>query len=256
MPVQDLLSEYLVFDAYAYIALFVRIGAAFTLMPGFAAFIPTTQRVALGLALTLVVAPVLAPTLPPMPAHPIELMLFFIHETTIGVFLGMMPRFLIGAMDLAGNKISMGIGLANAQAFNPLSEDQSPLLVTFFALVAVTFLFMSDLHHLMILAVTNSYVVFPPGDPLPVGDWSEYLISILNQGFHLGFQLAAPFMVFSIVFYTGMGLIARLMPQLNIFFLSLPIKIYLGFALLMAVFPVIMMFFFRFFEEELMKFVA
>ena len=77
----------------------------------------------------------------------------------------------------------------------------------------------------------------------------------LNQSFIMGFKIGSPFIAFSLVFYVGMGLVSRLMPQLNIFFLSLPLQIYLGLGLLFITTPIMILWFIKYYEEGLLRFV-
>jgi len=77
---------------------------------------------------------------------------------------------------------------------------------------------------------------------------------MINASFIMGFKLGSPFVAFTIIFYTGMGLVSRLMPQLNIFFLSLPLQIYLGLGLLFITTPIIIMWFMHYFDEGLHPF--
>ena len=106
----------------------------------------------------------------------------------------------------------------------------------------------------MISAVVDSYHLFPVGASLPWGDFANQLSSSLNASFIMGFKIGSPFVAFTIVFYTGMGLVSRLMPQLNIFFLSLPLQIYLGLGLLFITTPMIILWFIRYYDEGLHQF--
>lgn len=108
----------------------------------------------------------------------------------------------------------------------------------------------------MLSAVVDSYRLFPVGLPLPLGDFSDFMSQTVNASFVIGFKIASPFIAFSIVFYVGMGLVSRLMPQLNIFFLSLPLQIYLGLGLLFITTPIMILWFVKYYEGGLMKFVS
>ena len=121
--------------------------------------------------------------------------------------------------------------------------------------MALTVIFITDIHHLMLSAVIDSYHLFPVASSLPVGDFSDYMSQTLNQSFIMGFKIGSPFIAFSLVFYVGMGLVSRLMPQLNIFFLSLPLQIYLGLGLLFITTPIMILWFIKYYEEGLLRFV-
>ena len=106
----------------------------------------------------------------------------------------------------------------------------------------------------MLSAVIDSYRLFPVGQNLMYGDWADFFAKTVNDSFVVGFQVASPFIAFTIIFYCGMGLVSRLMPQLNIFFLSLPLQIYLGLGLLFITTPIMILWFLRYFENGLHQF--
>ena len=93
--------------------------------------------------------------------------------------------------------------------------------------------------------------VLKPGETLPWDDFAKHMTQTISQSFTFGFKLGSPFIAFTIVFYSGMGLVSRLMPQLNIFFLSLPLQIYLGLGMLFLTVPVIILVFFRYYDDGL-----
>ena len=105
---------------------------------------------------------------------------------------------------------------------------------TFFTLLGVVALFATNMHHLAIGAIAGSYRLLPPGAHLPISDMTELVINLVSGSFALGFQLAAPFLVFGFAVYAVLGLLARLMPQLQIFFLAMPINILCGFVIMLA----------------------
>ena len=100
----------------------------------------------------------------------------------------------------------------------------------------------------------DSYRIFNVGAPLPVGDFSNFLSDTMNKSFIMGFKIGSPFIAFTIVFYVGMGLVSRLMPQLNIFFLSLPLQIYLGLGVFLITMPMMILWFMKYYEEGLEQF--
>lgn len=114
---------------------------------------------------------------------------------------------------------------------------------------------MTDLHHLMLSAAIDSYAIWPAGGDFPTEDMTQYMITLINKSFIVGFQIASPFIAFTLIFYSGMGLLSRLMPQLNIFFLSLPLQIYLALGLLLITCPIIIMWFCHYYEDGLTQFI-
>ena len=101
-------------------------------------------------------------------------------------------------------------------------------------LLGTTLIFATDLHHLAIGAIAGSYRMLPPGGHLPTADMAQLVIQLVSSSFALGFQLAAPFLVFGFAVYAALGVLARLMPQLQIFFVAVPINIMCGFLIMLA----------------------
>ncbi len=250
------MSQLLDIELYKFMLVFLRIGAAVMLMPGFrTAYVNTNVRLCFALALCFVLLLPLAPELPSRPDSFAETIRIVISEITFGVFLGIFMQILFSALNLAGNIGGQAIGFANAQIFDPASQNQSVVIDSFLSITALTVVFITDLHHLMLSAVIDSYRLFPVGNVLPVGDFSDSLSSTLNQSFIMGFKIGSPFIAFTVIFYVGMGLVSRLMPQLNIFFLSLPLQIYLGLGLLFITVPIMIIWFTKYFEDGIRQFI-
>ena len=108
------------------------------------------------------------------------------------------------------------------------------LLGNFLGLLGVTLIFLSDLHHLALAGIVRSYDLFGISDPIPVGDFTQFAIQSAAQAFRVAIQISAPFIVFGLIFYLGLGILSRLMPQLQIFMIAMPLNILGGFLLLAA----------------------
>ena len=96
-------------------------------------------------------------------------------------------------------------------------------------------IFATDLHHLVIAGLNDSYTIFQPGEMPIVGDVAQHITRIIATSFRIGIQLSAPFLVFGLLFNLGLGVLSRLMPQMQVFFIGLPLSILLGFLLLVLV---------------------
>ena len=250
------MTQLFTLEIYAFMTIFLRVGSAILVMPGFmTSYVSTRIRLSVALALTLVLIPLLSTRLPVPPADFGSFLTTYIFEITYGLFMGLCMQFLYAALSLVGNFAGQAIGFSNAQMFDPTFQTQSIVLESFLSIIALTVIFITDLHHLMISAIVDSYVLFPVGSDLPIDNFAEFLSKSLNNSFIMGFKIASPFIAFTIIFYSGMGLLSRLMPQLNIFFLSLPLQIYLGLGLLFMTVPIIIVWFTRYYENGLMKFV-
>src|SRR4029078_836207 len=92
-----------------------------------------------------------------------------------------------------------------------------------------------DMHHLVIAALNDSYTLFEPGDLPTSGDAAALINKTVAGAFRVGIQLSAPFIVFGLLFNIGLGVLARLMPQMQVFFVGLPLSIIIGFLILLLV---------------------
>ena len=249
------MQQLLHIEVYKYLLIFLRIGSAIMLMPGFmTTYINMRYRLSIALGISVVLYPFLADILPPPPTDYLDHVKMYMLEITYGVFFGLMMQITFTALSLAGNFAGTAIGFSNAQLFDPSTQTQSIVLESFFSITALTVIFVTDLHHTMLSAVIASYDLFPAGASLPDADMANYMSKALGESFVTGFRLASPFIAFTIIFYSGMGLVSRLMPQLNIFFLSLPLQLYLGIGLLFITLPAIIFWFIEYFERSLMAF--
>ncbi|WP_366656452.1 flagellar biosynthetic protein FliR [Fodinicurvata sp. EGI_FJ10296] len=236
---------------FPFAAVFLRVGAALMVLPGIGdGFVNPRIRLIIALGLTLVVAPVVEGALPPAPQTGGALGILIIWETLYGLFIGLVARFIIAAVDIAGMIISFAMSFANAFVFNPAMEAQGSLVSNFLGLIAIVIIYLGDFHHLMLIAIVDSYSLFEAGTPPPIGDMADMLSRLLADSFSLGLRMAAPFVTLSLVFYLGLGLLARLMPQVQIFFVALPMNILLGLIVMAMVLSSAMLFWLEAFQDR------
>ncbi|MGZ3312887.1 MAG: flagellar biosynthetic protein FliR, partial [Caulobacteraceae bacterium] len=133
-----------------------------------------------------------------------------------------------------GEIMSIQTTLAFSQTANPNEAQPGASITSFLSVTAVALLFATNLDHLFIGAIARSYQLFPPMKPPAINDAAYVAVRAVSAAFGLGLQLAAPIVVFSIVFNVAAGLIGRLMPQFQIFFAVTPLTVLLGLSILMV----------------------
>ena len=149
-------------EIFKFILVFLRIGSAIMLMPGFSAsYVNMRQRLSIALAVSVVLVPFLNDQLP-QPSDLPDAIKMYLFEITYGVFFGLAMQILFSALSLCGNFIGQAIGFSNAQIFDPAFQTQSIVIETFLSVLALTVIFITDIHHLMLSAVIDSY-------PTPAG---------------------------------------------------------------------------------------
>ncbi len=213
--------------------------------------IPPRVRLFLALSVSLIIYGLVNGQVPIMPESPIALGVLIVQEVLIGIMLGFSIRLLVSALHVGGTVIAMQSGLAMAQAFDPAQGGQSSLVATFLTLLGVTLVFVTDLHHLMISAMYNSYNLFPIGGEIVIGGFAELISDTVANSFKLGLQIAAPVIVYALVFNAGLGVIARLIPQLQVFFVAIPVNITMGFLILMVVLAAAMTWYLDYLETSI-----
>ena len=234
---------------YAFLLIFSRVGAAMMVLPIFGSGTVSPRiRLLLSLVFALVMMPVVYGLLPVIPTAPIPLAILLVKEVLIGIFIGTIAQTIITAVNMAGMIVSHTMSLSSAVIFNPAASQQATLIGTMLTMLAIVMMFTTDLHHLLILAVANSYTFFSPTESLLIGDMAQMLTETLNHAFQVGLQFAAPFVIVSLGIYFAMALIARLVPQIQIFFLAIPLQIIIGLTTLATVLSAAMLYFLVEFE--------
>ena len=222
--------------AAAFLLTFARVGTMVMMMPGIGEMnMPARVRLTIALVLTAIL----------MPAHqaayavnlsaigPVLMMLF--QEILIGAVLGLTARLSISGLQVAGSVIAQQLGLGFVTAVDPTQNQQGLLVGNFLAIVGITLIFATDMHHLVIVALNDSYFIFAPGEVPIVGDIAKHITNVVAGSFKIGIQLSAPFLVFGLLFNLGLGVLSRLMPQMQVFFIGMPLSILLGLLLLLLV---------------------
>jgi len=246
-----MLEQMLPANVFAAMLIFCRVGTAMMLLPGFGEFYVMQRfRLLLALLIALLLTPVLAPLLPPLPAGAGRLTVVIGSEIAIGLFIGMVARILLAALDIAGTVVSFQLGLSSAQIFNPMAASTGTLTSTLYGVLGVLLIFLSDLHHVLLRAMVDSYDVFKPGELPPINDLSEMITRSVAGAFIVGMEMAAPFILLGTLFFIALGVVGRLAPQLQILFVTLPLQILGGMLALVFVLAAGMQWFLEAFAQQ------
>ncbi|MFO0998108.1 MAG: flagellar biosynthetic protein FliR [Alphaproteobacteria bacterium] len=252
-----MLGAVLSLNLFAFFLVFARLGTAMMLMPGFGETnVAPRMRLVFALGLTLVVLPVVAQRLPRPPADGIGLFVLLGGEMVVGLFLGTVMRLMMAALQVAGSVAASEMGLSSVLAPDFASSQQGAIAGSFLVVVALVLVFASNLHHLMLTGVLSSYGLFTPGELPPFGDFADAISHAVSRSFLIGIQMAAPFIVVGLLLSIGMGILSRLMPQVQIFFIVTPLQITLGLLVFAAVLAAIMAWFISGFEDMLAAFTS
>ena len=220
--------------AFGLVLVFSRIGAACILLPGIGEVeLPGMVRAGFTLALSILLLPVLAPLLPGMPLSGWVIFAKVTAEIVTGLWLGWLTRLLVQALPVAGQFAASMVGLASVLQPDPGLGPQTTALSRMFAMAAPVALFASGLYALPLVALAGSYHLVAPGELLPAMDGAPGAVAAVGEAFALALRLAAPFVAAGLVWQGGLGLLARLVPALQVFAAAMPGQILGGLLLLM-----------------------
>lgn len=256
---EEFIQNMVVGQVYALMLVFTRVGTAMMIMPGIGdGFVPERIRLLFALAFSAAMTPILAPSLPEFNSGNVAFVSLLVGEFIMGAFIGGIARTLMTALDTAGMLISMQMGLSNAQIFNPQFASQGSIMGAFLSITGALLLFATNLHHELITALIQSYQSFPPGmlSQQMVGDLADTVALAVTEAFAIGFHFAMPFIVVTTMIYIALGILSRLMPQLQVFMLSMPIQIIVGFLVFMAVASAGMMYWLAGYENAIRMFIV
>jgi flagellar biosynthetic protein FliR len=227
--------------AATFMLVFARVGAMVMLLPGFGeSNIPVRVKLGIALLLTLIILPLHRAAYQVDLTSMSSLGVLMVHEIIIGVVLGATARVTLSALAVAGSVIAQQLGLGFVTAVDPTQGQQGLLIGNFLSILGITLLFATDTHHLVIAALNESYRIFSPGEIMPTGDVAALATRAFAAAFKIGLQLSAPFLVFGLVFNIGLGVLARLMPAMQVYFVGVPLSILVGFLIFALVITAMM----------------
>jgi flagellar biosynthesis protein FliR len=222
--------------AAAFLLVFARTGTMLMLLPGLGELnLSARMRLTFALVLAAILLPLHrnAYHIDPGALGPALVML--VEEILIGATLGITARLTLSALEVAGSVIAQQLGLGFVTAIDPTQGTQGAIVGNFLTLLGITLFFATDMHHLVIAALNDSYELFAPGELPATGDAAALITRTVSGAFRIGIQLSAPFLVFGLLFNIGLGVLSRLMPQMQVFFVALPLSIMLGLVFLVVV---------------------
>ncbi len=244
--------------AFVMILIFARVGTMLMLMPAVGeTIIPARIRLSFALLFSLVLYPLVSSKIPAIPVQLIGMLVLLGHEMAVGFIVGGLARMVVVAAQVAGATIAFQIGLSFAQTADPSQNGlQGVIIGNFLSLLGITLVFMTDLHYMVLAAIYNSYKIFPTDGPLLFGDAASSAVDMLSSAFVIGVQMAAPFIVFGLVFFLGLGLLGRLMPQLQVFFVAMPANVGIGLILFAVLLVSIIGLYLNHFENQFATFLG
>jgi flagellar biosynthetic protein FliR len=227
------LSQLLLTWSFAFIMVLCRTGAAIMLLPGLSEDgSPAMLRIGLTLGVTVLLLPIVGPGLPPAPAGFMRLVALLAGELFAGGFLGWLARLVALALPAAGQLISLSTGMSSVLQPDANFGAQTAGIGRLFGIAAPVLLLASGAYVMPLSALAGSYAAWPAGALPPGQDVMQMVVGAVSANFALALRLASPFLLIGLIWQLGLGLLSRLVPQLQIYFATLPGQVLGGLFLL------------------------
>ncbi|MCD5413648.1 MAG: flagellar type III secretion system protein FliR [Clostridiales bacterium] len=226
----DLLNNIILQDFGLFILILVRISGIFITAPIFASrSIPSLSKIGLSAIISFVLLPVLGQEVDIEFDNAMQIFIYSITEFLIGIIIGYVAFVYFSALYLAGTIIDTQMGFGMVSVMDPNLNVQVPVMGNFFNnLVSFIFIVLNG-HHLIIRALVGSYELLPIGFEFTLRtSLVDHLIRIFSQFFMLAVQFSAPVLIAIFLTNVLLGVLARTMPQMNVFIVGLPLKIMVG----------------------------
>ena len=213
--------------AEAFIIVLVRVGAMIMMVPTFGdASVPASVKWGLTILITLLLFPVVKAGIPPTgDLELVPLVLGIAGEIFIGVVIGFATRIIFGGIQLAGEMLGFQMGFSAASVIDPTSSVQVSVVAEFLYLMSLLLFMTVNAHHIFISAIAESYQAAPPLTIHFSGPLLQTLVTLAKDVFVIAIKISAPVMAVLLFTNVAMGLVARTVPQMNIFIVSFPLHI-------------------------------
>ncbi len=214
------------FETFLFV--FIRIMVIFLMIPFIGGkSVPIQLRIAIAILLALVVTPGLG-FHAELPTSIPALIFGIFKEFLIGLMIGLAARLVFASFELAGQLAGIQMGFSMANVMDPQTSSQLSVLAQFYNLLGIFLFFTLDIHLVFISGLMKSFEIIPPYGIELTGPVFEGMLSLSSELFVVALKLAAPISVAVLLANLGMGIVARTVPQLNVFVVGFPITIGVG----------------------------
>jgi len=212
-----------------------RVGGLVTFAPFWSLrTVPKRIRVMLALALTVVIAPMVAPRLATPPTELTSLALVIAGELAVGCALGFVAQLVFSGLEMAAHVLSTLMGFSLASIINPATNAQTTAFGTMAQMLGLVILLAADGHHWLLAATVRSFQTVEPGGVAVSAALAQLLLRLSADALSVGVALAAPAIIVLLIVELALGIAGRVTPQLQVLLLGFPIKIAIGLWLIGA----------------------
>nr|WP_284694525.1 flagellar biosynthetic protein FliR [Geomonas sp. Red32] len=216
-----------------------RVASLFAAIPVFGSrVVPNRIKVPLIFSLALLIFPIVKPAVVPAVGDTIGLGLLVVRESLIGLTLGFLSQLIFAGVEFCGQQVGTQMGISMAALFDPATQNNVPTMAMFEGVLATMLFLALGVHHFFIRAIVESYQL------VPLGAWHidegvlKFLIQASSGMLVIAIKLAAPVGVALLATSVALGIVARSFPAMNVFMVSMPLNIGIGFVILGISLPV------------------
>ena len=222
--------SFVLLNIHMFLFILVRTTGIFVIAPVLSRNnIPMIMKIGLSLLVTYILLPVVTTGIEIQYNNILELFFIIINEFLIGITIGFIGFIYFSTLYLAGTIIDTEIGFGMVNVLDPQMRTQVPIMGNFYTIIVTLLFLIADGHHFIIETLVYSYNLLPIGFKFTVGDGMVYkLTTIMAEIFILAFKFSAPILITIFIANLVLGILAKTMPQMNIFIVGMPLKILIG----------------------------
>ena len=219
--------NYAEFENFMFV--FFRVGALIIFVPILGSRqIPSSMKIGLILFISIVVFPMVKDRPLPEPRDLIELSIFLMSDVTIGLGIAFIARLIFAAVQIAGTVVDFQMGFGVVNVIDPQTDTQVSVTAQFHNIVAVLIFLAVDAHHFIIQAIVESFFIVNPAEVDFTSITPEFMLHLFSGTFTTAVKIASPIMAILFFLSVGLGLVARTVPQMNVFIVGFPLQIGVG----------------------------
>jgi len=219
--------NYAEFERFLFV--FFRVGALILFVPVLGSRqVPTSMKIGFILFLSILIFPLVQGRPLPEPRGVLELSTFLIADVTIGLGIAYVARLIFAAVQVAGTVVDFQMGFGVVNVIDPQTDTQVSVTAQFHNILAVLIFLVTDAHHFIIQAIVESFFILIPSEIDFSTITPEYMLHLFSGTFTTAVKIAAPIMAILFFLSVGLGLVARTVPQMNVFIVGFPLQIGVG----------------------------
>ena len=219
--------NYAEFERFLFV--FFRVGALILFVPVLGSRqVPASMKIGLILFTSIVIFPLVQARPLPEPQGIFDLAVFLLSDVTIGLGIAYITRLIFAAVQIAGTVVDFQMGFGVVNVIDPQTDTQVSVTAQFHNIVAVLIFLAVDAHHFILQAIVESFLIINPAEISFADITPGYMLHLFSGTFTTAVKIAAPIMAILFFLSVGLGLVARTVPQMNVFIVGFPLQIGVG----------------------------